>query len=78
MRWVGTETGHGREEEWSVVPVGKKNKLNEGSQTKVDAPPAGDMRGQVLGSRAQLKEGDALKWYPAETDVSIRPGWFYR
>jgi alpha-L-fucosidase len=77
VRWVGTETGHGREEEWSVVPVGKNNKFNEGSQTKVDAAPAGDMRGQVLGSRAQLKEGDALKWYPAETDVSIRPGWFY-
>ncbi|MFV8326593.1 alpha-L-fucosidase [Flavobacterium sp. ZS1P14] len=77
VRWVGTESGHGREEEWSVVPVGKKNKLNEGSQTKADAPPAGDMRGQVLGSRSQLRDGDALKWYPAETDVSIRPGWFY-
>ncbi|MBA4275672.1 alpha-L-fucosidase [Flavobacterium sp.] len=77
VRWVGTETGHGREEEWSVVPMGKNNITTEGSQTKVDQAPAGDMRGQVLGSRAQLKEGDALKWYPAETDVSIRPGWFY-
>ncbi len=27
VRWVGTETGHGREEEWSVVPVGKNNKF---------------------------------------------------
>ena len=77
VRWVGTETGHGREEEWSVVPVGKKNKFNEGSQTKVDTPPSGDMMGSVLGSRSQLRDGDALKWYPAETDVSIRPGWFY-
>ena len=77
VRWVGTETGHGREEEWSVVPVGKKNKTDNGSQTKADTPPAGDMRGSVLGSRSQLKDGDALKWYPAETDVSIRPGWFY-
>jgi alpha-L-fucosidase len=77
VRWVGTESGHGREEEWSVVPVGKKNKFNEGSQTKVDSPPAGDMMGSVLGSRSQLRDGDALKWYPAETDVSIRPGWFY-
>ncbi len=76
VRWVGTESGHGREEEWSVVPVGK-NKPSEGSQTNVDDPPVGDMRGQVLGSRSQLKDGDALKWYPAETDVSIRPGWFY-
>lgn len=77
VRWVGTESGHGREEEWSVVPMGKKNVSTEGSQTKVDQAPAGDMTGQVLGSRAQLKDGDALKWYPAETDVSIRPGWFY-
>ena len=77
VRWVGTETGHGREQEWSVVPVGKKNKTDNGSQTKADTPPAGDMRGSVLGSRSQLKDGDALKWYPAETDVSIRPGWFY-
>ncbi|WP_432221637.1 alpha-L-fucosidase [Flavobacterium sp. TMP13] len=77
VRWVGTETGHGREEEWSVVPVGKKKKTDDGSQTKVDTPPTGDMRGSVLGSRSQLKDGDALKWYPAETDVSIRPGWFY-
>jgi alpha-L-fucosidase len=77
VRWVGTETGHGREEEWSVVPVGKNNNSNEGSQTKVDAAPAGDMMGNVLGGRSQLRDGDALKWYPAETDVSIRPGWFY-
>jgi alpha-L-fucosidase len=77
VRWVGTESGHGREEEWSVVPVGKKNNSNEGSQTKVDAPPAGDMMGNVLGGRSQLRDGDALKWYPAEIDVSIRPGWFY-
>jgi alpha-L-fucosidase len=77
VRWVGTESGHGREEEWSVVPVGKNNNSNVGSQTKVDSPPAGDMMGNVLGSRSQLRDGDALKWYPAETDVSIRPGWFY-
>lgn len=77
VRWVGTETGHGREQEWSVVPVGKTNKFNEGSQTKADEPPSGDNRSQVLGSRSQLRDGTALKWYPAETDVSIRPGWFY-
>ena len=39
--------------------------------------PAGDMRGQDLGSRHVIMDAKALVWYPAETDVSIRPGWFY-
>jgi len=30
-----------------------------------------------LGSLQALGAGDRLIWYPAETDVSIRPGWFY-
>lgn len=30
-----------------------------------------------LGSRECLKSEEKLAYYPAETDVSIRPGWFY-
>ena len=66
VRWVGNESGLGRETEWSVLP----------------ASGAGiDMIGKDLGSRAILMaaaaRGDGLAWQPAEVDVSIRPGWFY-
>ncbi len=33
--------------------------------------------GKDLGSREKIRDAKGLVWYPAETDVSIRPGWFY-
>jgi alpha-L-fucosidase len=65
IRWVGNEAGYARESEWSVVNRNNKP-FDFINQTQKD-----------LGSLEALGDGNNLIWYPAETDVSIRPGWFY-
>lgn len=66
-RWVGNESGYARETEWSVIPL----------QTSPRDEAWKDKTGPDLGSREKLKDAKWLHWYPAETDVSIRPGWFW-
>jgi alpha-L-fucosidase len=68
LRWVGNEEGTARETEWSPLPF--KGSPTSGMR-ELD-PQAAD-----LGSREKLVGADYLAWYPAEVDVSIRPGWFY-
>jgi alpha-L-fucosidase len=65
IRWVGNESGYARESEWSVVN-------SNGSLFGIVNCTQKD-----LGSLKALGDGERLVWYPAETDVSIRPGWFY-
>ena len=78
IRWVGNEAGNARETEWSVVPVKVKNTFQASGSHAIDnlfIP--GDLTQEDLGSREQISFAHALLWYPAEADVSIRPGWFY-
>lgn len=61
-RWMGNERGIACETNWSTLDV-------EGFTPGAGAPP-----------RDTLQQGNVygLSWVPAETDVSIRPGWFWR
>lgn len=82
VRWVGTETGFGRETEWSVIPVSEEI-INEIALSTQDSPagyifPAmADQMEPDLGSREKIMNAAGMIWYPSEVDVSIRPGWFY-
>jgi len=67
IRWVGNESANTRRTEWSVIP----------SKVPPDQFHGGDLTADDLGSRAKIRGAPHLLWYPAETDVSIRPGWFY-
>lgn len=60
-RWMGNERGVAGETNWSTMNI-------EGFGPGRDAPPTHILNSGEMGGQA---------WVPAETDVSIRPGWFY-
>jgi alpha-L-fucosidase len=63
IRWIGNEKGTAGTSNWSMV-----------DPTVVPYPGAsGDAVMQML----QHGSPDGTVWRPGETDVSIRPGWFY-
>lgn len=82
IRWCGNEAGKVRQSEWSVVAADMANPLitaelsqKEDNEEFRNRPL--DETQEDLGSRERLKGEMDLAYYPAETDVSIRPGWFY-
>ncbi|MFJ2558782.1 MULTISPECIES: alpha-L-fucosidase [unclassified Streptomyces] len=73
VRWVGNEGGSARENEWSTVPVTAVPNGRTDFALSYDTPDQGSRDALV---RAQ-PDTDYLQWWPAECDVSIRPGWFF-
>lgn len=57
--------------------VGNENGLARDSEWSVLPKKGWDMEGDILYEREELFKADSFQWYPAECDVSIRPGWFY-
>jgi alpha-L-fucosidase len=60
-RWIGNERGYAGETNWSLLNPDRI--IIGGAGDKLQLLNEGDENGTV--------------WIPGETDVSIRPGWFY-
>ena len=60
-RWMGNERGVAGETNWSTMNI-------EGFAPGREAPATNILHEGEIGGKS---------WVPAETDVSIRPGWFY-
>ena len=69
IRWCGNESGATRKTEWNVIPF----PINP--DTTSNYP---DMTDMDLGSREKLYNANYLHYQQAETNTSIREGWFYR
>ena len=68
VRWCGNESGKTRDSEWDIIP------FEEDPNVMIKFT---DLTGE-LGSREHLYAGNYLHYLPAETNTSIREGWFYR
>jgi alpha-L-fucosidase len=63
VRWIGNERGVAGETNWSTVDP--------------DVVPVPGATGPRVMDMLQHGDPEGTVWRPGETDVSIRPGWFY-
>ncbi|WP_341837348.1 alpha-L-fucosidase [Chitinophaga pollutisoli] len=69
VRWCGNEAGRTRAEEWNIIPYA----MNPATATNFP-----DLEADSLGQRDKLYSAKFLHYQQAETNTSIREGWFYR
>ncbi|WP_291527985.1 alpha-L-fucosidase [Bacteroides sp. UBA939] len=72
IRWCGNEAGHTRDTEWNVIAAYKENPRTMSEYM--------DLYGDLGTSHVLLSKEKPyyLHYQPAETNTSIREGWFYR
>jgi len=69
IRWCGNESGGTRSTEWNVIPY---------QDNPADMTNYPDLMSEDLGSRAKISKAKYLHYQQAETNTSLREGWFYR
>ncbi len=69
IRWCGNESGRTRATEWNVIPY------QEDPELLNNFP---DLTADIIGDRDRLYQAKFLHYQQAETNTSIREGWFYR
>lgn len=70
IRWVGNESGRGRETEWCVQGI---NNMENLFGTLIDYNPMAT----TLGGIDDLMTKKRLVWYPSRGGLPLRKGWFY-
>ena len=73
-RWCGNEAGITRQAEWSVLPLPDGESRLTGDVMEAQS---WDCSREDLPCEEWIEACDDFAWYPAETNTTIRPGWFY-